>query len=52
MRAPGPVRNAVLTPLAGAQWRQSGGQYPFEPVIVSNVAAPDVPLGDDVQPVS
>lgn len=45
----GPVPNAVITPLTGAQWRQSDGKHPFEAVIVSNVAADGVNLGGTVE---
>jgi branched-chain amino acid transport system substrate-binding protein len=46
----GPVKNAVVTPLTGAQWRQSSGPHKFEAVIVSNVAAPGIPLGGKAEP--
>ncbi len=45
----GPVPNAVITPLTGAQWRQSDGRHPFEAVIVSNIAAPGIQNGGTVQ---
>jgi branched-chain amino acid transport system substrate-binding protein len=48
----GPNRNTVLTPLTGAQWRQSDGEYPFQPVIVSNVSAAGIPLGGKVESVA
>ncbi|MFD0915395.1 ABC transporter substrate-binding protein [Pseudahrensia aquimaris] len=48
----GPVKNAVLTPLTGAQWRQSDGPHAFEPIIVSTVAAKNVPAGGKVESVS
>ncbi|MBW4706328.1 ABC transporter substrate-binding protein [Roseobacter sp. YSTF-M11] len=45
----GPVPNAVITPLTGAQWRQSDGPFDFEAVIVSNIAADGVDAGGTVQ---
>lgn len=48
----GPVKNAVITPLTGAQWRMSDGPHEFEPVIVTNTAASGVPLGGEVEAVS
>lgn len=45
----GPVPTAVVTPLTGAQWRQSDGPHDFEAVIVSTVAAPGVPSGGKVE---
>lgn len=45
----GPVPNAVVTPLTGAQWRQSDGQFDFEAVVVSTVAAPGIETGGSVQ---
>jgi branched-chain amino acid transport system substrate-binding protein len=50
--ASGPNKNAVLTPLTGAQWRLSDGPHQFEPVIVSNVAAEGVALTGTVEPTS
>lgn len=48
----GPVPNAVITPLTGAQWRQSDGPFDFEAVIVSTVAAPGIEAGGAVQATS
>jgi len=40
------------TPLAGGQWRATpGGKHEFDLVVVSNVTAPDVPLGGNVEPI-
>lgn len=38
--------NVAKTPLVGGQW-QVGEAYPFELVITSNTAFPDIPLGGD-----
>jgi branched-chain amino acid transport system substrate-binding protein len=53
----GPFPNVAKTPLVGGQWRKtSGGQFPYELVIVSNAHAKelglDVPLGGKVEPLS
>lgn len=46
----GPVANVAKTPLAGGQWREtSGGDHPFELVVVENQLAPDIPLGGEVE---
>lgn len=51
----GPFPNIAKTPLVGGQWRKtSGGQFPYDLVIVSNAHAKemglDVPLGGKVEP--
>jgi branched-chain amino acid transport system substrate-binding protein len=47
----GPVKNVALTPLTGGQWRKaSSGKFPYEPVIVSNIVSPDVPLTGEFLP--
>jgi branched-chain amino acid transport system substrate-binding protein len=38
--------NVAKTPLVGGQW-QVGEAYPFELIITSNTAFPDIPLGGD-----
>lgn len=49
----GPAPNVAKTPLVGGQWRESvGGPFPFELVIVSNAAAPEIPTGGAVEPLS
>jgi branched-chain amino acid transport system substrate-binding protein len=41
----GPVKNVALTPLTGGQWRKAAsGPFQFEPVIVSNIVNPEIPL--------
>ncbi|THF64973.1 ABC transporter substrate-binding protein [Pseudothauera nasutitermitis] len=40
----GPVRNVAKTPLVGGQWVK-GKQFNYDLVIVSNAAAPNIPLG-------
>jgi branched-chain amino acid transport system substrate-binding protein len=50
--ASGPVKNAVVTPLTGAQWRMAEGPFPFQPTIVSNVAAAGVPVGGPAEMMS
>ncbi|MCE5252622.1 MAG: hypothetical protein LLG45_00160, partial [Actinomycetia bacterium] len=44
--------NCYKTPLFGNQWRKApvGSQFPYESVIVSNVAGTMVPKQGDVQP--
>jgi branched-chain amino acid transport system substrate-binding protein len=47
----GPVPNVAKTPLTGGQWRaSSGGDYPFDLVIVSNALYPNIPTGGSVEP--
>jgi branched-chain amino acid transport system substrate-binding protein len=53
----GPFPNIAKTPLTGGQWRKtSGGEFPYELVIVSNAHAKEqgleVPLGGKVEPLS
>ncbi|CDX32982.1 conserved exported hypothetical protein [Mesorhizobium plurifarium] len=49
----GPAPNVVITPLTGAQWRMTkGGKHPFEPIIVSNVSARDVPVAGPAEATS
>ncbi|HET6686870.1 MAG TPA: ABC transporter substrate-binding protein [Jiangellaceae bacterium] len=46
----GPVPNVAKTPLVGGQWRVStGGDHPFDLVVVSNSEAPDIPTGGEVE---
>jgi branched-chain amino acid transport system substrate-binding protein len=46
----GPVPNVAKTPLVGGQWRAStGGDHPFDLVVVSNSEAPDIPTGGEVE---
>ncbi len=44
-----PVPNCVKSSVCGGQWVK-GTKYPFEYVICSNAAAPDVPVSGTVQP--
>jgi branched-chain amino acid transport system substrate-binding protein len=49
----GPVANVAKTPLSGGQWRKtSGGQFPWDLVIVSNVNNPTIPVGGQMEPMS
>ncbi|MCL5734968.1 MAG: ABC transporter substrate-binding protein [Actinobacteria bacterium] len=53
--AHGPRRiseNCYTTPLAIGQWRKGTGKWPYDQVIVGNVAAPMVTIQDKVQPLS
>lgn len=40
----GPVKNVAKTPLVGGQWVK-GKKFKYELVVVSNAAAPNIPLG-------
>jgi branched-chain amino acid transport system substrate-binding protein len=42
---PGPFPNISKTPLVGGQWRK-GTKFPYDMVIVSNKAHPEIPAGD------
>ncbi|WP_299048799.1 ABC transporter substrate-binding protein [uncultured Tateyamaria sp.] len=47
----GPVKNVALTPLTGGQWRQVDGPHPYEPVIVSNIVNPEIPVTGEALPI-
>jgi len=47
----GPVPNVSKTPLVGGQWRL-GGSFKYDIVVTANGAAPNVPVGDKMQPMS
>lgn len=42
-------KNNYKTPVVGGQWRKGTGKYPYDLVIVSNVAGNMVPIQDKVQ---
>jgi branched-chain amino acid transport system substrate-binding protein len=45
-----PFPNVAKTKLVGGQWKK-GTQFPFELVVVSNTALPDVPTGGQLDPI-
>jgi branched-chain amino acid transport system substrate-binding protein len=45
-----PVPNVAKTKLVGGQWKR-GTQFPFDLVVVSNNALPEVPLGGELEPI-
>jgi len=47
----GPVRNVAKTPLVGGQWRL-GGAFKYELIITENGAAPMIPTGGKMEPIS
>jgi branched-chain amino acid transport system substrate-binding protein len=46
-----PVENAYKVPVGGAQWVK-GNNFAFEPVMVSNINNPDVPVAGKVLPMT
>ena len=46
-----PTENVYKVPAGGAQWVK-GTKFPFEPVMVSNVNNPDLPVAGKVQPMA
>lgn len=45
-----PFPNVAKTQLVGGQWKPSS-DFPYELVVVSNTALPDVPLGGELEPI-
>jgi branched-chain amino acid transport system substrate-binding protein len=43
-----PFPNVAKTALVGGQWKPSS-DFPYELVVVSNTALPDVPIGGDLE---
>ncbi len=46
----GPYPNTASSPLVGGQWEPGQGAFPYDLVVVSNAAAPEIPLGGSVGP--
>ena len=47
----GPVKNVAKTPLVGGQWVK-GKRHKFDLVIVSNITAPNIPVGGRLKPIT
>ena len=47
----GPFKNVSKTPLVGGQWRR-GGKYKYDLVVVTNKAAPNIPLQGKMEIIS
>jgi branched-chain amino acid transport system substrate-binding protein len=45
-----PVKNVTKTPLVAGQWRRKNGK--FDLVIAENKTAPEIPVGDKLQPIT
>ena len=46
-------KNIAKTPLVGGQWTKAdGGKFPYDLVIVSNTAHPNIPTGGHVRQIS
>ena len=49
----GPVKNVATLPIVGDQWRRAtDGKFKYEPIIVSNVGAKEVPVSGSPEPIT
>ena len=46
----GPAPGVSITPLAGVQWKATGGKFPFEMKVVDNTNNPAAKIGADLVP--